>query len=379
MNTLTIVDDERGFSEFIAEVAANLNYEPTIAESARSFLAGGGPDWPTVLFLDLQMPDVDGIAMLRALGGVGCTSKVVLASGMDARVLNAAAQVGKSAGLQIAGTIEKPVRAATVREVLNKLRNDKVDLTAEELARAIDADQLFLEYQPIVFTQTRQMVGVEALVRWRHVSGRTIPPVEFIALAEASGLIDRLTGWVIETAFRQVAKWWSRGIGLHMSINLSALNIRDREFPDRIAALCEQTGVSPDWITFELTETASTRDAEALVEVLGRIRVKGFHLSIDDFGTGYSSVAQLLRLPFSEMKIDRSFIAEVHRQQESEIVSRTLVGMARDLGLKAVAEGVDSKEALQRLREWGCPMAQGFLFSRPVSAAAIEAFGQEML
>jgi EAL domain-containing protein (putative c-di-GMP-specific phosphodiesterase class I) len=363
----------------VSEVASGLHFETSIAGSARSFLAEAGGNWPVVLFLDLQMPDIDGIALLRELGSAGCTSKIVLASGMDARVLNAAARVGTSAGLQIAATLEKPARAAAVREILNKLRSDQVDLTADELSRAIDNDQLFLEYQPIVYTQTRRMVGVEALVRWRHVSGRTIPPVEFIALAEASGLIDRLTGWVIETAFRQVAKWWSCGMSLHMSINLSALNIRDREFPDRIAALCEQTGVAPDWITFELTETASTRDPETLVEVLGRIRVKGFHLSIDDFGTGYSSVAQLLRLPFSEMKIDRSFIAEVHRQQESEIVSRTLVGMARDLGLKAVAEGVDSKEALQRLREWECPLAQGFLFSRPVSAAAIEAMGQEML
>ena len=379
MKTLSIVDDERAFAEFIAEVASGLNYETRIAESSRSFLTGGRQAWPSVLLLDLQMPDVDGIEMLRELGRLGCTSKVILASGMDARVLHAAAQVGKTAGLQIAGMLEKPVRVATVRDMLNRLRDDKVDWTADELAHAIEFDELFLEYQPIVRIQTRQMVGVEALVRWRHASGRVIPPMEFIPLAEASGLIDRLTEWVIETALGQVGEWWRRGIALHISINVSALNIRNREFPDRIAALCQQMGVAPDWVTFELTETASTRDPDALIEILGRIRVKGFHLSIDDFGTGYSSVAQLLRLPFSEMKIDRSFIAEVHSKQDSEIVSRTLVGMARDLGLKAVAEGVDSKEALHRLREWGCPLAQGFLFSRPVSAAAIEAFGQEML
>lgn len=379
MNTLTIVDDEWGFAEFVAEVAARLHFETSIAGSAQLFLERVGGNWPAVLFLDLQMPDMDGIELLQKLGSAGCTSKVVLASGMDGRVLSAAGRVGKSAGLQIAATLEKPVRAAAVRELLNRLCNEREELTAEQLARAIDADQLYLEYQPIVLTQTRRMVGVEALVRWRHASGRIIPPVEFIALAEASGLIDRLTGWVIETAFRQVAEWRSRGVELHMSINLSVLNIRDREFPDRIVLLCEQTGVLPDWITFELTETASTGDPEALVEILGRIRVKGFHLSIDDVGTGYSSVAQLLRLPFSEMKIDRSFIAEVHREQEAEIVSRTLVGMARELGLRVVAEGVDSKETLQRLREWDCPLAQGFLFSRPVSAATIEAIGQEIL
>ncbi len=379
MNTLTIVDDELAFAEFIATVATSLEYEVSLKASFATFEDTFDGNWPSVLVLDLQMPQVDGIELLRELGKARCTSKIVVATGMDSRVLDAAVRVGKEAGLNVAGKINKPVRAAEVRALLGGLKEEKRAISPQAILAAIQSDELFLEYQPLVYTENRQMVGVEALVRWRDVAGRIIPPGDFIPLAETSGVIDKLTEWVMAAAFSQVAAWWARGAHVHLSINVSAQDLGDRKLPDRLVALCAERGASPDWITLELTETASTRDHKALLEVLGRLRVKGFHLSIDDFGTGFSSVSQLLRLPFSELKIDRSFIGDIHLRQESEIVSRTLVCMANELGLKAVAEGVETQETLDLLKEWGCPLAQGYLFSKPVGAPAVEALAQRPL
>ena len=163
------------------------------------------------------------------------------------------------------------------------------------------------------------------------------------------------------------------GVDLQLAVNLSAGNIHDRQLPDRLAELCASAEIKPDRITLELTETASTQDHITLLEVLGRFRIKGFHLSIDDFGTGFSSVAQLLRLPFSELKVDRSFVSGIDRLHEAAVVTKTIIHMAHDLGLLAVAEGVESKACLDMLSEWGCDIAQGYYFSKPIESVAVEA------
>ncbi len=373
MNTLVVVDDERGFADYVAKVAVAAGYEALVADSATEFRRLMEGAWPSVLLLDLQMPGTDGIELLRELGDQGCESKVVLVSGMDSRVLDSAYRLGTEIGLTMAGKVTKPVRAADLKQVLLRLGSDSSPRpTAEALLNAIDAGRLFLLYQPKVQIRTRRMVGVEALVRWRGDGGRVLPPDAFIPVAEASGVIDRLTAWVVDAALRQAGEWRRKGLDLNVAINLSAENIRDRQLPDRLAGACSASGVPPAAITLELTETASTQDAAVLLEVLGRFRLKGFRLSIDDFGTGYSSVAQLLRLPFSELKIDKSFVSEIGRVHDAEVVAKTLVDMARNLGLVSVAEGVEGEDVADMLGAWGCDTAQGYLFSRPVDPHAIE-------
>jgi EAL domain-containing protein (putative c-di-GMP-specific phosphodiesterase class I) len=355
-------------------VAAAANYAAKVVSSAEAFRRETEERWPAVLLLDLQMPDTDGIELLREIGERRCTSKIILVSGMDGRVLESARRLGQELGLAMAGKVPKPVRAAELRQLLATLRED-VDAppTAEALAAAVDDDRLFLLYQPKIDIRSGQMTGVEALVRWKSDTGRVIPPTAFIPVAEASGLIDRLTSWVVSSAFRQAGAWRQKGVELHVAVNLSAGNVHDRQLPDRLAALCATENLPPSAVTLEITETTSAHDHTTLLEVLGRFRLKGFHLSIDDFGTGYSSVAQLLRLPFSELKVDKSFISEIGYSRDAEIVAKTVIDMAHNLGLSAVAEGVEAEPVLRTLLGWNCDVAQGYLFSRPVSPAAIEA------
>ncbi|MFP5276886.1 MAG: EAL domain-containing protein [Acidobacteriota bacterium] len=373
MNTLVVVDDEPAFAEFVAAVASAATYTVDTFDAVAAFRRHLASGWPSVLVMDLQMPGSDGIELLRELGQQGCTSKIILLSGTDARVLDAAFRLGAATGLSMAAKLSKPVRAQELKEILVDLLSKEIEPTAEALAGAINEDRLFLLFQPKVSIPTRRMIGVEALVRWRSNTGRVILPSTIIPLAEASGLIDRLTWWVVESAFRQTGDWLRKGLDLHLAVNLSAGNIHDRQLPDQLADLCASFGVEPERITLELTETASTQDHITLLEVLGRFRIKGFHLSIDDFGTGFSSVTQLLRLPFSELKVDRSFVSEMDRVHEAAVVTKTLIHMTHDLGLAAVAEGVENKACLDLLSKWGCDIAQGYYFSKPVEAAAIEA------
>lgn len=372
MNTLLVVDDEVAFAEFVGKVGAAADYDVRMVNSVAAFRHEIQSEWPSVLILDLQMPDADGFELLREIAERRCPSKVIVASGLDGRILESALRLGSEIGLDMAGKVAKPVRAPDLKRMLAALRCDGRP-TVEDLAAAMDRDQLFLLYQPKFDIRTRHMVGVEALVRWRNESGVIIPPDRFIPLAESSGLMDRLTSWVVEAAFRQAGQWLRRGLRLRVAVNLSAVNLHDRQLPDRLAALCVTSGIKPDDITLELTETASSQDHTTILEILGRFRLKGFHLSIDDFGTGYSSVAQLLRLPFSELKVDKSFVSQMLDVRDARVVARTIVQMAQNMDLSTVAEGVESEAVLEMLNSWGCDIAQGYLFSKPVEAPAIEA------
>ncbi|OIR00305.1 phytochrome-like protein cph2 [mine drainage metagenome] len=372
MTSLIVLDDEFAFADFVAKVASSAGFDATVAETAMDFRRLTERTWPRVLVLDLYMPDTDGIELLRELRERQCDSRIILLSGTDGRVLDAAYRLGGELGLSMAEKLTKPVRAPDLRRLLESLRGDRPQPTAESLAAAIAADRLFLLYQPKVELKSGRILGVEALVRWRDDDGTVIPPDSFIPLAESAGLIDTLTDWVVRAALCQAGRWQGRGLDLHMAVNLSAGNLHDRHLPDRVARYCAENGVSPESVTLELTETASSKDSATMLEVLGRFRLKGFRLSIDDFGTGYSSVAQLLRLPFSELKIDKSFVLEIGRSREADIVAKTLIDMARNLGLVTVAEGVESDRSLTALRAWECAMAQGYLFSRPAEAEAVE-------
>lgn len=372
MSSLIVIDDEADFADFVARVAISVGITAKATITPQAFLTEIGKGWPTIMVIDLQMPEIDGIELLRILGERRCPSKIVIASGMDARVIDMARRLGMEYSLTIAGQVSKPARAETLRTLLAALRSEKIDITAENLSKALDAKELFLEYQPQVDLKTSRLAGVEALLRWRTSQGVLIPPDAFIPIAEQSGLIDRLTAYVVEATFSQAGAWLNSGLDIQISVNISAANLNDRHLPDRLADACSVAGIRPDRITLELTETASNQNHAMLMEILGRFRIKGFHLSIDDFGTGYSSVVQLLRLPFTELKVDKSFIMDMDQAHESKIVAKTLIDMAHNLGLSTVAEGVENKPSLALLNAWNCETAQGFLLSRPIEATKIE-------
>jgi diguanylate cyclase (GGDEF)-like protein/PAS domain S-box-containing protein len=243
---------------------------------------------------------------------------------------------------------------------------------ASDLRRAIDAGELFLVYQPKVSMKTGGVVGVEALVRWRHPQRGLVMPDEFIPVAQQTSLIRPLTLCVLDQALRQEARWRACGLPLTMAVNLSMRNLLDVALPGDVARLLAETGVPASALVLEITESALIADPVHVRAVLDELAGMGVQLSIDDFGTGYSSLSYLKRLPIHEIKIDRSFVLNLTSSEEDAIIVRSTVDLANNLGLRVVAEGVESAEVLGYLRATGCDVAQGYYLGRPLAGADLE-------
>jgi EAL domain-containing protein (putative c-di-GMP-specific phosphodiesterase class I) len=280
-------------------------------------------------------------------------------------------RLGQERGLQMSGVLNKPIRIELLQEMLAAYCRVPKHLLSADLAAAIETDQLFLEYQPKLDCRLGRFTGVEALVRWKHPEHGIIRPDEFIPLAEESDLIYGLTDWVVGTAARQQAAWLAEDVVLDVAVNISARDIEDLDLPERLERHCQNAGTDPSRMILELTETSAMREAVQMMDVLTRLRLKEFRLSIDDFGTGYSSLVQLQRMPFSEIKIDKSFVMYMTRNDSCRVIAKIVIDLARELGLTSVAEGVEDEAALMTLVDMGCHAAQGYHLSRPVSAQKI--------
>jgi diguanylate cyclase (GGDEF)-like protein len=243
-----------------------------------------------------------------------------------------------------------------------------------DLRRGIEAGELTVHYQPIVSLSSRMVVGVEALVRWRHVQRGLLGPKEFIHVAEQTGLIIPMGKLVLQQACTQAAGWMSRGATepFHVSVNLSLRQVADPTFPEMVAQTLESTGLDPGALSLEITESVLMDDPETSVEVLDRIKALGVDLVLDDFGTGYSSLAYVQRFPIDVLKIDRSFVLNLGQDDEDRTIVETIVSMARGLRVGVIAEGVETAAQAGALSEMGCPMAQGYHYSRPLPASRIE-------
>jgi diguanylate cyclase (GGDEF)-like protein len=237
-----------------------------------------------------------------------------------------------------------------------------------ELRRAIDQHQLLLHYQPKVDAHTSQVLGVEALVRWQHPTHGLIPPGDFIPLAERTGLIGPLTHYVLDAALQQCHQWRQAGHELPVAVNVSARRLLDLDFPDEVAGLLTHWQVPARLLVIEITESTIMADPTHAIQILGRLNEMGVQLSIDDFGTGYSSMAYLKTLPVHELKVDRSFVAQMTSDSRDAVIVHSTIDLGRNLGLRVVAEGVEDSLTLQHLDLLGCHAAQGYHISRPVPA-----------
>jgi EAL domain-containing protein (putative c-di-GMP-specific phosphodiesterase class I) len=373
-NKLLVIDDQPDLCEFISEAARGLGFETLAVTDPDAFRQAVEEFQPSVVVLDLQMPGADGIELLRYLGERGSRAQVLVASGMDQRVLATAQQLGRSQGLSMLGALQKPILLNDLEATLRQCMRNEAPLTPEVLSQALDHRQIQVYYQPKAtrVAPGRWIVeGVEALARWTHPSLGPISPLRFIAIAEKHGLIRRLTEQVIEVALRQCCEWETKGLKLSVAINLSPQLLNDLSFPDQVARMAAQVGADPRRIIFEVTESAAMFDPGTTMDVLTRMRVKNFGLSIDDFGTGYSSLKQLYLMPFSELKIDTSFVRDVFAHEDARTMVETMVLLAHKLRLTACAEGVETQQALDFLDEVGCDRAQGYFIGRPMPGAAL--------
>jgi diguanylate cyclase (GGDEF)-like protein len=240
-----------------------------------------------------------------------------------------------------------------------------------ELRRALEREELVLHYQPKVELATGQICGVEALVRWDHPQRGLLFPGEFLAAAEQSNLIDPLTAWVLRRALTDLASWAALGIPWPVAVNVSARNLEARAFPESVTALLAELGVPADRLYIEITETALAADAVAAARAVGALAAQGIAIAIDDFGKGYTSLSQLRTLPITELKIDRTFLMELERDERNRAIVRSVIGLADGLGCRVTAEGVESPDTAAWLADAGCRCAQGFLFSRPLPFAEL--------
>lgn len=245
-----------------------------------------------------------------------------------------------------------------------------------ELCRAVDGGQIRLEYQPIVDLVTGELAGVEALARWDHPDRGVVGPDEFVGAADRFGCVDELTRHVIDRACRQVAGW--RRSFLHgqdvfeVAVNVSATDIADPDLSGYITEVLDRTGVPNHWLHLEITETALVDDIDLVVERLMELRMLGIRLAIDDFGTGESSLGHLQQYPIDVLKIDRMFVNRVDLERPDDVVAHGIIALAQAMNLRTVAEGIETGGQARSVRDFGCTMGQGYLFSRPLDVAGIE-------
>jgi len=375
LNRLLVIDDEGDLAAFIAETATDMGFDAHAFSDPVKFRQMVDSFQPTVLVLDLQMPQVDGIELLRWLAEVGCDAHILIASGMDTRVVTTAEQLGLSLGLKMAGTMTKPMALDNLEIRLGKLKASERKITAEALGAAIEAGHLVVHYQPKAVSKGpgRWIVeGAEALVRWKHEEYGLLYPDSFLSLAEESGLIANLTDFVFRAAMEQARVWFANGLYMELAVNVSAQFLTDLEFPDRLLTLVKENNLDPSMLTLELTETTSIADPEVTMDILARLRVRNVKLCIDDFGTGFSSLTHLYQMPFNELKIDNSFIRDMQTNEDAKAMVEALIYLAHKLKISVCAEGVENEHALQMLEAMHCDAAQGYLIGDGVNAKQLE-------
>lgn len=375
-NLVLAVDDETDFLELIQQIGEGVGCDVITAHSAQEFRDQLSRRQPSLILLDLQMPGMDGIEALRYIARQGIRSGILLASGMDQRVLASARQLGDSLGLRMLGALQKPAMLEEIESLLTRYLEPGAGISVEELRQAIDEHELVVHYQPKLVRANGDwhVRSAEALVRWRHPRLGLMFPGEFLPLAEQSGLIVDVTDFVLMDAIRQIGHWRQRGLNLAAAVNLSPRFVRDLEFPERLSRIFREFDVTPEQLTLEVTEAASLHDPDLVMDIFTRLRVRGVGLSLDDFGTGTSSLTQLYKMPFSEVKIDGSLTCEVATSKAAATVVRAIVELAHNLSLTTCAEGVETSPAFEFLDQIGCDALQGDFIAPSMPAAEVEAF-----
>jgi len=384
---ILVLDDEPFMLKLLARMLANLGFtQVNTCDNGQAALAllDSPHDSPNLILLDLNMPGMDGLEFVRHLVERHFIGSLILISGEDERMQQSAEKLARAHKITVLGHLHKPASPEGLAELIGKWAAPSQDepvaekkiYVADELRAAINNGELVNYYQPKVDVATGRVVGVETLVRWSHPRDGIVLPGQFISVAEAHGLIGDLARVVLTDAFAQFKLWQEAGLMLKVAINLSIDNLASLDFLDEVVELAAKAGVPPQMVELEVTESRLMGDLRTPLEILTRLRLKRFRLSIDDFGIGNSSLAQLRDLPFDELKIDQSFVHGACENDKLRAMFTSSLGLAKQLGMEVVAEGVEDQADWDFVHKSGCDVAQGYFIARPMPAADLPAWMQ---
>jgi EAL domain-containing protein (putative c-di-GMP-specific phosphodiesterase class I) len=382
-NALVVVGDDhdQGMSTLITEVGSRNGYTVFSVGTGDALKQLLSEQQPSLIALNVQTADVQGLEALRYLANLHCAAEVMLVSSMDPNSVATAHQFGLSLGLKMRESMQKPLLTQNLEKMLRRHKGQQAPVTADEFRQALVEYELRVCYQPILqrTNQGMSIYAIEALVRWQHPSHGLLYPAQFLPMVERENLMTELTDFVLTESLRQVGHWHAHGLRVSLAVNLAARTVSDLDFPDRLSRVMQEHSVAPEFLCFEVTEAAALGDLQVVMASFARLRVKGVQLALDDFGVGTSSLTQLYRIPYSVIKIDRALIAEMSRSKQAHTVVSALIDLAHKLSLQVCAEGIESETVLNQLEKLGCDQFQGNFLSRPLSAVDVEKFIQQWI
>lgn len=376
---LLVVDDDVVQRSIIARMAIQAGFETSVAASLDEAEGRIGSSRYDCITLDLALGDQSGTRLLESIAARG-TGSVIVISGCDQRILNTATQLARTVGMK-AHQLPKPLDLSELRRMLSICMSETspaprgVEVAAsignEAVADAVRLRQIVPWFQPKVDLSTGRIVGCEALARWPHPELGMIPPDVFIPIIERTGLMPELTENLLAQSTMALRRIVDSAPGFAVAVNISASLLAEQSIADYVDRALSASNLPATALVLEVTESVAMRDVARAADILVGLRVKGVGLSIDDFGTGYSSLAALARMPFNELKIDGQLVRESGTNPDMMRVARAIVMLGHELGMKVVAEGIETPHTLARLRNAGCDIGQGLVFLPAVEAARL--------
>ena len=375
--SILIVDDDHFQQELIGQQLRNMGWSNLLmADSGDTALQlyDSRREDICLIISDLSMPDMDGLVLMRHFAQRQLDAALILISGVSDEILNSAAGLASAHQLHLLGVLSKPNTPEMLAALLSKLdrparsRRTTLDasLSPERLRLALDEDEFIPWYQPKVNTLTGMAEAVEALARWPRPTGAMVGPGQFIPAIENAGMADELFYAISRQVIGAVKTWRSQGLQLKAAINLSMDTALNLEMPEKLHALVREGGLQPRDFIIEVTESRLMVERSLAMESLTRLSLMGFKLSIDDFGTGYSSLVQLIDLPFRELKIDGSFVQRASLEDKAKTILRISALLGQNLKMDVTAEGVETRDQLDYVRDCGCATVQGYYFAAPM-------------
>lgn len=382
--SVLVIDDDEFVRGVVTRQLQELGSRVTTAcdgVTAREALRRLGPF--DIVVSDLKMPGADGVELLRDFAELQPSAGLVLMSSVDAKTMGAVEQLARARELRFLGSLPKPISSVTLKSLLERFdreepptvhRKAPVEISADALRAAIAAEEIDVYIQPKVDLASGQLAGAEALARWIKPDGTVVAPAAFIGVAERAGLMDDLTDLVVRQALAACGRWQAQGLRTSIAINIPIASLDRLDLPDRIEAEAKRHGLKPDRIILEVTETGLLHDLARSLDVVTRLRLRGFRLAVDDFGVGYSSLERLKDFPFTELKLDRAFVDGAARDTGLRSIAESSIRLAHSLHLSTCAEGVETRADLDVMRALGCELVQGYFLCRPMPKGDLPAW-----